>query len=253
MRGVEKEKMLAKLTIQLKSNEKKRYGYHNSSLLQGWIMEHIPPEYAEKMHLQGLNPYSQNIREQGGEIIWSVNTLNAEAKQNIIDSINDGKRTEIRLCKTKDVLSISDIKSESTSYKDLVKKMYTKEYPRDIRVNLLTPTSFKQNNRYCIFPSTRLFFQSLMKKYDACAEGFGMFDDEVLAHYEEYSHIIAYKLKSVKFSMEGITIPSFMGSLMIRISGPQQLVNLAWMLADFGRYSGVGIKTSIGMGSMEIL
>lgn len=80
-----------------------------------------------------------------------------------------------------------------------------------------------------------------------------MFDDEVLAHYEEYSHIIAYKLKSVKFSMEGITIPSFMGSLTIRISGPQQLVNLAWMLADFGRYSGVGIKTSIGMGSMEIL
>ena len=31
------------------------------------------------------------------------------------------------------------------------------------------------------------------------------------------------------------------------------MVNLAWLLAAFGEYSGVGIKTSMGMGAMRVV
>ena len=53
--------------------------------------------------------------------------------------------------------------------------------------------------------------------------------------------------------MEGVRIPGFQGEVTIKINGPQQMVNMAWMLAEFGTYSGVGIKTSLGMGGMMIL
>ena len=43
-----------------------------------------------------------------------------------------------------------------------------------------------------------------------------------------------------------------MGELTIRVKGPQQMVNLAWMLVKFGTFSGIGIKTGLGMGGMHI-
>ena len=36
------------------------------------------------------------------------------------------------------------------------------------------------------------------------------------------------------------------------MSGPQQMVNLMHMLLHFGTYSGVGIKTAMGMGGFQI-
>ena len=53
--------------------------------------------------------------------------------------------------------------------------------------------------------------------------------------------------------MEGVKIPGFKGDITIRIGGPQQMSNMAWMLAKFGEYAGVGIKTGIGMGAIKVL
>ena len=59
-------------------------------------------------------------------------------------------------------------------------------------------------------------------------------------------------MRSTRFHLEGVTIPSFIGEVTIKITGPQMMVNLANMLAAFGEYAGIGIKTSIGMGAVEI-
>lgn len=41
-----------------------------------------------------------------------------------------------------------------------------------------------------------------------------------------------------------------MGKITIKIRGTQTMTNFANMLFKFGNYSGVGIKTSIGMGAI---
>lgn len=46
-------------------------------------------------------------------------------------------------------------------------------------------------------------------------------------------------------------IPAFIGEVIINVRGPQQLSNLANMLIEFGTYSGVGIKTGMGMGGIS--
>ena len=37
------------------------------------------------------------------------------------------------------------------------------------------------------------------------------------------------------------------------MTGPQQFVNLMNLLVRIGEYSGVGIKTAMGMGAVEII
>lgn len=49
--------------------------FQKSSLLQGVIMEQVSPEYAEKLHLDGIKPYSQSVRVLNGKTIWQINTL----------------------------------------------------------------------------------------------------------------------------------------------------------------------------------
>ena len=53
--------------------------------------------------------------------------------------------------------------------------------------------------------------------------------------------------------MEGIRIPAFLGTVTLKIDGPQQMVNLIHLLLRFGEFSGVGIKCAMGMGAIELL
>jgi len=76
--------------------------------------------------------------------------------------------------------------------------------------------------------------------------------EETLEHIERYVMITRYHLRSVNFSLEGVRIPAFVGTITMRVKGPQQLVNLIKMLAVFGQYSAVGIKTALGMGRIQI-
>ena len=76
--------------------------------------------------------------------------------------------------------------------------------------------------------------------------------EETLEHIEKYVAITKYRLRSTNFSLEGVRIPGFVGSITFRVKGPQQLVNLIKMLAVFGQYASVGIKTALGMGRVEI-
>lgn len=69
----------------------------------------------------------------------------------------------------------------------------------------------------------------------------------------DYAKIIRYNLRSVSFSLEGVKIPAFMGDITIKMNGTQTMANFARMLFLFGTYAGVGIKTSLGMGSIQLI
>lgn len=48
-------------------------------------------------------------------------------------------------------------------------------------------------------------------------------------------------------------IPAFVGSLTLHAAGPQSLRGLVAMLLSFGEASGIGVKTSMGMGGVQLL
>lgn len=130
-------------------------------------------------------------------------------------------------------------------------EFYQKEYSRYMDLEFLTPTAFKSNGRYVIIPEIKYIFQSLMNKYSAASAEMDMYDEDTLEQLVQNSSIIQYKLRSVYFPMEGIKIPSFKGELGIKVNGTATMAKYARLLIRFGEYSGIGIKTAMGMGGIK--
>lgn len=242
--------MLAKLRMKLKS-DKIDFGYYQSSNMQGVLMERLETDYAEQLHISGLKPYSQYIiRNSQGE--WVVNTLTEEAYQKIILPILDDTFTDFRIEKKDMHISILSKELETVSKKELLEEFYAEEYNRYVNLEFLTPTAFKSNGKYIIMPDVRLIYQSLMNKYSAALDDMDMYDGETLEQLVSCSEIVQYRLKSTFFPLEGIKIPAFKGELCIKITGTSTMAKYAKLLVRFGEYSGVGIKTAIGMGALQI-
>ena len=77
-------------------------------------------------------------------------------------------------------------------------------------------------------------------------------DEETLEQLCENSQIVRYDLKSVNFFVEKVKIPAFIGKITIKLTGTKTMTNFANMLFEFGEYSGIGIKTSVGMGCIKL-
>lgn len=244
--------MPTSLTIRLKGEEGYHHGSYMASLLQGVIMEKIDPVYAEEMHRTGAHPYSQYLLVKDDALFWTVNALSEEAEKQIIMPLLEDDEKSIFLNHRNESLSVESKTLEKVSFEELVQKYYLGNCSRNLTLRFLTPTGFKQGGKYCIFPTPRLIFQSLMLRQDAAAQDSTIYSEEMVEEFEQYAEITDYRLRSVRYSLEGVRIPSFVGDCTIRIRGPQQLANVAHMLAQYGKYSGVGIKTGLGMGAMTV-
>lgn len=242
---------MKRLSIKLKGDSDKKHTESLGSLFQGALMEMLLGDYAEVLHQNGMHPYSQYVCTDQNIVTWYIQALDDDAEKKL-SAIRNNLPDKIYLEHRNENLLIMDVLEESLTYADLVKEYFFKDGERNIRINFLTPTSFKSDGRYCIFPTVRLIFQNLMMKYDACSAESKVFSEDILEHFEKYAFIQQYRLRSVYYFMEGTKIPAFKGNITIRITGPQQMVNLANMLAEFGTYAGVGIKTAMGMGGMNL-
>lgn len=243
--------MLSRLKIQLYTKD--NISFQKASLFQGVIMEQIDKEYAVKLHQDGLHPYSQSIKYNGDKLIWNINTMNQEAYEQIILPLQKEQFKSVELKHNDLKLEIMGKEISDVSYQNLINTYYFGDCSRYIRIRFTAPTSFKRAGRYVFYPDMSLIYNSLMNKYDEFAENGTIRTEEILEQLVEYSEIIRYNLRSVMFHIEGIKIPSFMGEVLIKINGPQPMVNLVHLLFQYGTYSGVGIKTAMGMGALEIV
>lgn len=242
--------MLAKLELKLKCEE--TFAYQMSPLFHGVLMELLPSDYAEYLHTSQLHPYTQHLEFKKDSWYWVICCLNKEAIQNIIhNALWELKFFQIK--KRELDIEIVQKKYEETSYQELMERFYEEDGCPYLQIHFMSPTAFKQKGRYLFYPDLRCVFQSLMKKYDsACIEA-GMSDEETLEQLCQNAQIIRYDLKSVSFSLEGVKIPAFIGKITIKMKGTRTMANLAKMLFEFGEYSGVGIKTALGMGCIRLM
>jgi CRISPR-associated endoribonuclease Cas6 len=113
-----------------------------------------------------------------------------------------------------------------------------------------TPTAFRANNAYQILPIQQLMLQSLIGKWNMA---FGEKLPSELA--QELAALLIYRKAEVKsdvYHMKKQQIPGFTGTLDVQIRDVGELGLLLSKLLTFGSFSGVGIKTALGMGGMTI-
>ena len=247
--------MIYRLSMEFTVDKKQKIDYNIGSVLQGIMMTFLDRDYGEVLHRQSLMPYSQHFETKEGKYYWIINALTEEAKENIICKILDSDKRSLDLTYRKSKLNIERLIFEEVNlFKDRGEK--------DIVLNFKTPTSFKRTSGgYEIFPNVRHIFNSLINKY----EMFEMnnLDDilfskinkkeDFLEDIIEKIDIVGYNLKTERFGIKGNYIPGFMGKVNIKVKGSAEFKNNISKLLQFGEYSGVGLKCTMGMGVMEIL
>lgn len=244
--------MLTRLIMRLSSENGDKLSFHKASLLQGVMMEKIDTEYAERLHEPKLNPYTQGVFYDKEHVYWVITTLNEEAYQKIALTLYDDAFKEFIINKTNDKIKIVDKKIEINNVSALMERFYTDEHPRSVEISFITPTAFKSNGNYVFYPDLRLIFQSVMMKYNVAAQKMDMFDEDTLEQIVSMCYVSNYNIKSVRFPLEKVKIPAFVGKITINIRGNSTMARYIRMLFEYGEYSGVGIKTAIGMGMMRL-
>lgn len=242
--------MISTIKIELNEPENFKLNCNISSLLHGYIMENVGSEFANEMHISDIRPFSQSLsRDNSGRWVWRVTALTDSANENIINMLTEQKNIYL---KYKDLqFDILNYSVHRTSYEQLFENNYLQnDISRYISFKLITPTAFKSNGRYINYPDLRLFFMSLIKKYDKNSDSTQIFDEKLIKKLTTDVEIVKYNLRSTYFSLEGVKIPSYWGDITIKVNCDIVTVKLVNMLVDFAQYSGVGIKNALGMGGL---
>ena len=241
---------MAKLELHIESDGE--LAFQMSSLFHGVLMELLPENYAEYLPQSRLHPFSQHLEKRQEKWYWIICCLNGAARDIIINKTLWNLK-QFSLKRQQQKIEILDKKYAECTYKELMDSFYREENNKYIQVRFCSPTAFKSQGQYVFYPDLKYIFQSLMNRYDAALEEAAMRDQETLEQICNYARIIRYDLRSVSFPLEGVKIPAFMGEITIKMNGTQTMANFARMLFLFGTYAGVGIKTSLGMGSIQII
>ncbi len=231
------------LTLSPDKETESHLGYY----MYGALMEHIPFSLGEKYHNDGFTPIRQYIYRKNGLYLWTV-TLFGEAISPLESALTVGSlwhlhRENIRLtCQSVETSPL--LFPEDFFYRDEQKNILT----------FHSATAFKQKKQYQNIPSTHLLFQSLSRKWN---EAFptAMIEDQDGKGIESMAQGVYFKdyfLKQEKYLLKNQEISGFVGKLQLgfRLSGFH--LELCKALLEFGNYSGVGIKTALGMGGCTL-
>ena len=134
------------------------------------------------------------------------------------------------------------------SWKAHLQPEFEKDYFRT-----LTDFVRDEYGKYAIYPDLSLIYGSLMRKFSAASEEFNMYDEDTLEELVTQSETVRYRLQTIPFPLEKTNITGFIGNICIHIKGPETMARYVRMLAKFGEFSGVGIKTGMGMGAMKYI
>lgn len=242
--------MLSKISMELIVSSDKEFNIYKSSLFHGALMELIQSDYAELMHLSAMKPFSQYLSKRDDKWMWTISALNDEAYEKIIKPL--AEVDDIHLSHSDADIHIASRNIIRTSAESLFESNYYGEKKsRFVRFDIATPVSFKNEGRYVYYPDPLLILQNLIHRYDSFSDKTEIYEESLINEIAASVKLSDFNIRSTGFYLERVKIPSFTGRITLKVSGNQNLVSLVNLLADFAEFSGVGIKTALGMGAVS--
>lgn len=224
------------------------------SVFHGALMEQLPVEVAAHLHTEELRPYHQSIlftRERGA--VWRFGVLDEGLFCLLWDLFSERAGLELRQKGFSVALGEPRLLQE-TSEEALADAAFAgDEVLRSVTCQFLTPTSFKRDGAYQLFPDTQLILQSLLGRWHRFSEQVRLDEQDLAARIAPACRISSYRLQSAPFSLERHTICGFRGQLRLYFAGNEMVRRLLRLLFSFAPFAGVGIKTALGMGAVDVL
>lgn len=244
--------MLRCIEIPLVMPENYRIQPTMGSVFHGALMEHIAPESAALYHRMMLRPYSQTVYWDAKRqmAFWRIGTLTDEAYERLILPLQTVDTIWLKQKQCAVNLNGVQIVAQ-TSFEDLAQQFIkAAAAPSGAEWQCLSVLSFKQNDRYVILPDIRLFYQSLLQRWNAFSEMITLEQEGLLEQLTSHCRLTKYNLRSQTFSVNGSVIYGCDGWQRYQFFGYDMLKRLQGLLAAFAPFSGIGIKTALGMGAV---
>ena len=239
--------MLAQINMEL---ETKELNMNMASLFHGYLMENIDSAYAEYFHYNTTNPFTSCIFKDTKEdkFFWRVTTFSQKAYDMLMSYFSKGIPEKIYL-KNKDLeINVKSFSIQKKSYEDLFLEATERK-----RIKLMSPTSFKSDGITHIFPNISTLISGVIAKINQHSETAELEDKKIVNELLEKVYIKDYNLRTKIFHLESIKIKGFIGTMDLAIKGEDRtLANILNFLILMSEYTGLGIKTSLGMGGVKV-
>ena len=224
------------------------------SVLHGVLMELVGTDYAGQLHETGLRPYSQYVYfdKDRKQYIWRLSAVTADAVNRIVRPMLEMPE-KIFLKQKRGHLYIKDRTIlEETSYEDLIRKFWSSDilYTQAM-LQCMSTTSFKVDKQYTIFPESFRIYRYLLRQWNQFST-FGILDtDSLLGNLETGVFIRDYNLRMGIYGLEGVKIRGFRGQLVMQFKRNEALQRVLALLSYYSQFTGLGIKTALGMGGVK--
>lgn len=208
-----------------------------------------PEGFGALTHRDGRTPLSQYLRPlEDGSVLWTVNLLGEACEAALsgplerLDRLSLDRETALSVLgrRLRRIRSADELLSLAAAGERLH------------HLRFCTPTAFKSRKRYQNLPTARLVLQSLSRAWNACNPAHPLVEEDGDALDALASGLVtrSFRLRDRSYSLKGSVIPGFTGSILLenRLEGDPRLRTDALLL--FSEFSGVGIKTALGMGGV---
>ena len=224
------------------------------SVLHGVLMELVGTEYAGRLHESGLRPYSQYIYfdKDKKQYIWRLSAVTADAVNHILKPVLKMPE-KIFLKQKRGYLYVKERSIlEETSYEALIHKFWSGDrLYTQAKLQCMGTTSFKVDKRYTIFPEAFRIYRYLLRQWNQFST-FGMLDtDSLLGNLETGVFIRDYNLRMGIYGLEGVKIRGFRGQVIMQFKRNVELQRVLALLSYYSQFTGLGIKTALGMGGVK--
>lgn len=223
------------------------------SVFHGALMDAVAPDVAEALHALSLRPYSQYVYwdSKRHQAVWRIGTLTDSAYEAIVDAVPTG--SELFLKQKGYAVGLSDkTVIRETSFEVLAQTFIAEGMPPAGAIWLnRTVTSFKQNGRYVIMPDMNLVYGSLIRRWNAFSSKVRWEDPALSTQLTNHCRLLQYQLESRTYPLEGTHIYGYQGKQRYGFFGFDMLKRVQGMLTEFAKFSGIGVKTALGMGAVE--
>ena len=241
--------MLIRYTLQLQPDTPchpdPAWGYR----LYAALLEDAPGALGERFHQEGVTPVSQFLTVDHNTLNWHISLLGEESRQALDSFLRASVSFQLKWDRV--TLQVVGRKREQIPDVDALLAACTGSSGRH-RLQFCTPTAFKSHRQDCILPSTRLLLHSLCQQWNGCFLNCSIEDEDGKGLEAMSDGLLCrrFSLHEQTYCLKGYRISGFVGTMTLdnKLSGFQR--ELADALLLFAGYSGVGIKTTLGMGGV---
>lgn len=216
------------------------------------LLADAPPEFGDWVHRNAVAPVSQFFVPQGDSWRWTVTLLGEDCAGVLAPCLE--AREAYYLDKERVSLRVTGLERHTVADVDALFAL-AQGRGGSHTLRFRTPTAFKSQKRYVSLPSPWLLMQNLVNRWNGCITHCPIDDEDgqglrALADGLRFSR---FRLESRVYHLKGSGVPGFTGDLTVENGLRGFHRQLADALLIFAAYSGVGIKTTLGMGGVEAL